>query len=222
MTRGTRSGFLVSLAALTAAPFVGCAGSTRVTRARATAFEEAVNLRPSDVPEMRSFGGTNESGGEVVHFELTPKATCGATDHGERFDGYSPVFSLRGGYPQSLPAEGLHSRVSVMPTADEQERDFAAQLCELRRSEATRESTRPRSLPSPLPGVPVLAIRTRTAAPKYMFEQAKVTLYRDRFSFIVGPAEVVLAVSSAPRPPRPGLERRLLSLLYTRAEAHKL
>jgi hypothetical protein len=54
-----------------------------------------------------------------------------------------------------------------------------------------------------------------------MFRSRNVALYRDRFTFVVGPAEVVLAVSSAPRPPRAEPERRLVSLLYERAHQLK-
>jgi hypothetical protein len=46
--------------------------------------------------------------------------------------------------------------------------------------------------------------------------------YRDTFSFVVGAAEIVLNIETAPRPPHTGVERRLLSLLYSRAEAQKL
>lgn len=55
-----------------------------------------------------------------------------------------------------------------------------------------------------------------------MFGPTKVRLYSDGFRFVVGPAEVKLAVTSAPRPPNAELERRLLALLYSRATAQKL
>jgi hypothetical protein len=186
-----------------------------VTKAKAFAYAQGVNLRPADVPSMNAFAGET-TGGSVVRFELTPKRGCGAVDRGESFDTLSPVFSTGRGYPERLPAEGLHSRVSVVSSAAEQTRDFSARVCD-----GTRNAKSER-LPSPLPGVRVFARRMRDTAPSYMFRSARVTLYRDRFSIIVGPAEVVLAVMSAPRPPRADLERRLLSLLYRRAKAHPL
>jgi hypothetical protein len=54
------------------------------------------------------------------------------------------------------------------------------------------------------------------------FGTHNTTLYTDGFRFVVGPAEVLLAVISAPRPPRAEFERRLLQLLYSRAKAHRL
>jgi hypothetical protein len=204
--------------AAVAALMAGCGASheTRTTKASAVAFADAVNLAPGDVPEMHSFGG-REAKGSIVHFELTPKRGCGVGDRGERFDVYSPSFSTGRGYPQRLPAEGLHSRVAVMRSAGEQQRDFAARECDIGRTEAASGTARTRPLSAPLPGVGVNGLRTWRVAPRYMFGAAAVSQYSDRFSFVMGPAEVVLAVTSSPRPPRAGLERRLLSLLYERA-----
>jgi hypothetical protein len=204
--------------AAVAALVAGCGASheSRTTKASAVAFAHAVNLSPSDVPEMHSFGG-HEAKGSIVHFDLTPKRGCGVSDRGERFDVYSPSFSTGSGYPQRLPAEGLHSKVAVMRSAGEQARDFAARACDTRRTETAGGIADTRSLSSPLPGVRVNGLRTWRVAPRYMFGTADVSQYSDRFSFVVGPAEVVLAVTSAPRPPHAGLERRLLSLLSERA-----
>jgi hypothetical protein len=202
--------------ATVAALLTGCGASKdhRTTRGEAIAFAHAVNLRPSDVPEMHSFRGGHEANGSIVDFELTPQGGCGVSDRGERFDLYSPVFSTNRGDPQRLPAEGLHSKVAVMHSVGEQKRDFAAHACDVTR---TKVANGTESLASPLPGLRVLALRTRRIAPRYMFGAVGVTQYSDRFSFLAGPAEVTLAVSSAPRPPRAVLERRLLSLLYERA-----
>jgi hypothetical protein len=210
---------------------VGCGGSHQrgIARAEAVAYAHAVNLRPSDVPGMSGVVG-HEQNGQIVNFRLTPERGCGAEDSGEEFVVYSGIFrrSSRGqrgrvvGAYRSLPAEGLHSRVAVMQSTAEQERDFAASLCDHARSEAARGVTRSQDLPSPLPGLRVLGVRSWRVAPKSVFGIANVTLYDDHFSFVVGPAEIVLNLNSAPRPPSPELERRLLSLLYNRAKAHKL
>jgi hypothetical protein len=201
----------------------GCGGghSSNVTRAQAVAFARSVNLRARDVPEMHAFFG-REDNGELVRFELIPQHGCGAIDRGERIDVNSPIFSLGHGYPTPLPAEGLHSRIQVMRSSGEQERDFAARACDVRRSESKRGAAREIDLPSPLPGIRVHAVRTWQVAPRYMFARANITRYSDRFTFSVGPAEVILSVAGAPHPPRAELERRLLSLLYRRAAAHKL
>ncbi len=199
-----------------------------MTRAKAVAYAQAVNLRPGDVPSMHAFGGL-EATGQIVHFQLTPVRSCGSADSGEEFDVYSPTFRRLGrvqrarvsGY-LSLPAEGLHSKVAVKQSAAEQERDFSAHVCDNAHFEATRRSARHQDLPSPLFGVRILGVRTWRTAPRVMFGTANVTLYSDRFSFVVGPAEIVLAITSTPGPPRTELERRLLLLLDSRAKAHRL
>jgi hypothetical protein len=215
----------------TALLVAGCGGSVRaasrpITREQAVVFAHAVNLRAGDVPGMDSFGDLETNGG-VVNFRLTPTPGCGSGDNGEEFDVYSPVFrrgrgARFGGGAVPLPAEGLHSKVAVRQSAAEQERDFSAHVCDEAVSHAASRSTRTQTLRSLLPGVRVLGERTWRVAPRASFRAATVTLYSDRFSFVVGPAVVVLAVSGAPRPPHAQLERRLLALLYSRAEAHKL
>jgi hypothetical protein len=199
--------------------------SAPISMTHAVAYAHTVNLRPGDVPGMHSFGGLDATG-QVVNFQLTPVRGCGSVDRGKEFDVYSPIFrrpgrAQRRGY-LPLPAEGLHSKVAVKPSAVEQERDFSAFVCDNARIEAMRRSARHQVLPSPLPGVRVFGTRTWRTAPRAMFGTADVTLYSDRFNFVVGPAEIVLVIGRAPSPPRTELERRLLSLLYSRAEAHKL
>jgi hypothetical protein len=139
---------------------------------------------------------------------------------------FSPIFRRQTkpvGRYLSLPADGLHSKVAIKRSAGEQERDFAtAQLCDEAHSGATRGDAKRQDLPSPLPGVRVLGVRTWRTAPRAWFGTADVTVYSDRFRFVVGPAEIVLAIMSAPRPPSSEREQGLLSLLYSRAEAHKL
>jgi hypothetical protein len=190
----------------------------RVTRAQAAAFANEVNLR--HVLSMSSEGG-HEPNGQVVRFEVTPSHRCGPSDRGERFDFYSPIFRQSGGGhhahagpPVPLPAEGLHSKISVMESAGEQERDFSALGCDAR-SEAKKPNAQ--RLPSPLSGVRVLGLRTWRSAPSDIFGRTNAVLYSDGFHFVVGAAEVKLAVSSAPHPPDAGREHYLLSLLYNRA-----
>jgi hypothetical protein len=92
-------------------------------------------------------------------------------------------------------------------------RDFAAAHTCLRNKRTPAGSTQ--VLRSPLPAIEVNGEREHVHAPQFVF-------YRDRFSFVVRAAEIVLNIESAPRPPHTGVERRLLLLLNNRAEAHKL
>jgi hypothetical protein len=202
----------------------GCgSGGHRGTRAEAIAFAGGVNLRAGEFTENVSSEGAPEPDGAVVRFEVTPPRGCGPSYRGERFDFYSPVFRpsararrvrLAGGH-LSLPAEGFHSKVSVMKSAGEAQRDFSANACAAR---AAAEAHHAQLLPGPaLPMVRLLGLRTWRTAPSYMFERTDVRLYSDGFRFVMGAAEVKLAVTSAPRPPRAELERHLLSVLYNEA-----
>jgi hypothetical protein len=61
----------------------------------------------------------------------------------------------------------------------------------------------------------VIQVRNGPSKPQFWF-------YIDEFDFAVGPAEVRLGTGSGEKPPPAAAERKLLSLLYSRAEAHKL
>ena len=63
----------------------------------------------------------------------------------------------------------------------------------------------------------MLGLRTWRSAPSDIFGRTNAVLYSDGFHFVMGAAEVKLAVSSAPHPPDAGREHYLLSLLYNRA-----
>jgi hypothetical protein len=53
-------------------------------------------------------------------------------------------------------------------------------------------------------------------------KQVRIPIYRDVFDLLAGPAEVNMSAIGIGHPPPKATERRLLSLLYTRAETHKL
>jgi hypothetical protein len=53
-------------------------------------------------------------------------------------------------------------------------------------------------------------------------KQVRLPIYLDVFDLLAGPAEVDMSASGTAHPPQKAIERRLLSLLYTRAETHKL
>ncbi len=79
------------------------------------------------------------------------------------------------------------------------------------------------ALPSPLPGLPIYGIRATTAtAALRIFRGPPHYDSRDLFAFVAGPMLVTLKVDSEPRPFPSQEEKRLVSLLYSRAEAHKL
>ena len=47
-------------------------------------------------------------------------------------------------------------------------------------------------------------------------------VYVDEFGFVAGPSEIRLNATGTPQPMATATERRLLALLYGRAQAHKL
>ena len=63
-----------------------------------------------------------------------------------------------------------------------------------------------------------VGVRTRVRFGRPGFAQ----LYIDEFFFVAGPTVVSLIASYGEKPTAPATEDRLLSLLYSRAEAHRL
>jgi hypothetical protein len=89
-------------------------------------------------------------------------------------------------------------------------------------SEPDKSQVQVSPLPSPVPGVKVYGIRVSgTLAAAFSGDGVRPPFYDDTLCFALGAAEIVLKVTSAPHAPTAS-ERRLLSLLYGRAKAHKL
>ncbi len=77
------------------------------------------------------------------------------------------------------------------------------------------------ALPSPIQGVPAFGLRiSADFAIKVPGTKGASRYYEDFFGFATGHAVVVLSDTSSPRPVPAATERRLLSLLHTRAEAN--
>jgi hypothetical protein len=73
-----------------------------------------------------------------------------------------------------------------------------------------------------LPGVSVAELRRRSRSRELMGGAVSPMEYDDEFNFVVGRAEISLIADGSPDPLPSAMEQRLLSLLYSRAEAHKL
>ena len=73
-----------------------------------------------------------------------------------------------------------------------------------------------------LPGVSVAELRRRFRSRELMGGAVSPMEYVDTFDFVVGRAEISLIADGSPLPLSSAMEQRLLSLLYSRAEAHKL
>lgn len=214
----------------------GAAGAgAEVSKAQATAYARTVNLGAMDVPGAVVRSQEQESGApsqESVRF-----ARCaGAVNPNRRIvDVKSPTFIERGAEPTQLK-----SSVEVMPSTTLAARNYAAvrtargHACLVRVLPLVLGGATARSggfgpatisfLPDLLPsgkesfGVRVTTSRTTILAGK----QTSVPVYLDIFEILAGPAEIGLSATSLSQPPSSTTERRLLSLLYDRAQAHKL
>jgi hypothetical protein len=214
----------------------GAAGAgAELSKAQATAYARMVNLDAIDVPGAVVRSQERESGApsqEGVRF-----ARCaGAVNPNRRIVNVkSPTYVERGGEPTQLK-----SSVEVMPSATLAARNYAAvrtargHACLVRVLPLVLGGATARSggfgpatisfLPDLLPsgeesfGVRVTTSRTTILAGK----QTRVPVYLDIFEILAGPAEVGLSATSLSQPPSSTTERRLLSLLYDRAQAHKL
>lgn len=246
------------LAAATAA-LAGCGGSGSspggatvsanqpITKAQATAYARAVNLRAGDLPLASVFKPEGE-GREHRHSRL---AACehGAGDVGPPH----PIINRKSatlGWNLPDEFERISSSVEVLPSAALMARHNAVNRsrrmlnCAKRyfpqllgeKSAGTTEigPVTVSRLPDPLPGIAgayeyrigttVIAGRSAPVEPvDYMPEQIRrVPIYIDGFGFTAGPAEINLIALGAPRTVSRNVEDQLLVLLYSRTKTHSL
>jgi hypothetical protein len=213
------------------------AAPTASTKAQAASYAAAVNLRAADVPGMISTAPEREAP------PLTPEDR-----ENERCAGnvdpslivakiLSGKFAGEGGTEH----EQVQSTVEVMTSATVAARNHAANWG--RRAFSCAERLFPKALarsnggrvryghlkitrlPNPLAGVPG-SVGVRIAVPilgvPAAIEPNQPYLYIDSLSFLSGPAEIALVTSAFPRPADSAAETRLVSILHSRADAHKL
>jgi hypothetical protein len=231
---------LVALVAGGATNALGGSGSASapITKTQAVAFADAVNLHAADMPGA----ATPSPGGERTPNAATVRlARCSGGVSPYRWVVYihSPAFVVGGGEKPY----GAEFEVVVMPTEALAAKDRKAALsapgftCFAR--EVSSEPSRPRGgggvvhpgrgvlsrLPSPIPGVDASFewrwTRTNTETLP-SGRRIRVRVYRDVLGFVSGPAEVALYTVSLSHAVPATTEKRLLSLLHSRAEAHQL
>jgi hypothetical protein len=143
-----------------------------------------------------------------------------------------------------LPIESVHSAVYILRSAALAFQDFTAansaraRAC-LKHLILSEDATTRRegashseplfaqveasSLPSPLRGVSGYGLRiTAALAIEAPGTEGRSKYYEDSFGFVIGRTVITLNTTGDPQPFPSASERRLLSLLYCRAEAHKL
>jgi hypothetical protein len=194
----------------------------------------AINLRATDVPGLAGrFGRDRE----------TPSGPLGNCDEGSTrgLIGFLSQRFGRGG-TRALPTESVSSGVYLMASEAQAVREFAAldsgraRACIQHDMESSiRKGERERAEPllaspvevfslapllRPLPVAGIRRIERLAIASPSADGTSKV--YLDQCGFVVGRVLVDLLAVSSPHPFPLVRERRLLSLLYTRAEAHRL
>jgi hypothetical protein len=220
----------------TSATATATATSEPITKAQATAYAHAVNLRAADLPGMSIAApeGEHPASGRLDQVErcagnVNPDLVV-ANIHSASFTGTTE--------PEH---EQIRSVVEVMPNAAIAEQNNAANRSQRALACAKRffplelgsqnggrvhyGAVTVSRLTSPLAGVPgSLGYRVAVnilGVPKAI-EATQPRLYVDAFAFLSGPAEVALVTTAFPQPVSEETESRLLLLLHSRAEASKL
>jgi hypothetical protein len=202
------------------------------------AYAHAVNLRAGDVP------------GLAASRLRLPKTRHGWLDPAEGCDGggaqkvtgiISPRFSAsldHGGVLTLVPLEAVQSTVfpavspatasrALQAAVSARGRSCLKQILGSAESQAEHGPRQPiltqievSAPPSPLRNVRVYGLRMM--AKSDFGTTSRSNYYEEFFAFIVGSTVITLNATGDPHPFPPATERRLLSLLYIRAEAHKL
>jgi hypothetical protein len=205
------------------------------------AYAHAVNLRASDVPGLAAsrvrlpktrhgwldpVEGCDGGGGQKVTGILSPRFSA-SLDHGgvltllpleavqsTVFPAVSPATASRA-LQAAVSARGRACLKQILGSADSQ--------AEHRSREPILTQIEVSAPPSPLRNVRVYGLRM-TAKSNFgtTGTTGRSNYYEDFFAFVVGSTVITLNATADPHPVPAGTERRLLSLLYTRAEAHKL
>jgi hypothetical protein len=221
------------------APAAGSApiAGTSIAKARAVAYAHAVNLGAADVPASSVVKPEGEAKAPTAAGVEFARCTGGVNPERRIADIHSPTFRITGTYER----ERVRSGVEVMPTAalaaqsNTATRSVRGRACLARllaRTSAERGvEALPHgpisvsSLPNQLPGADGsfgLRIATTAIGRSLQGAQTRTHVYTDLFGFVSGAAEINLTATGIARPVPSATEQRLLSLLFSRAQAHKL
>jgi hypothetical protein len=235
---------VVLVAGGVAVALAGSSGSVPINKAAALAFIRAVNLHAGDLPGFDPFGG--EAGSSPDARETQAKALrCGhrGRPRGRAIDDEGSLLADRS-------EEGVGSVVVVMPSEALAKAEIAT-LASRSGRRCLAHGLRLSGVGGSGPRSPVYAIKVTLVPVANTLGQEAVdihllaTLQRSRFRrrrfgkhrfpapaklhysigaiFRVGAADIVFySVSARRKFPDAATERRLLSLLYSRATAHKL
>jgi hypothetical protein len=237
MSRSPTAAMVTTIALIAAAGLIaGCGGGSSVPRLRAsgpiskaeaTAYAQAVNLVPADVPAMDSLGREGEAKGGDHPDQLLTR--CDGETGRYLVQIHSPHFQRARGQE----SEGVGSTVDVTPTAGAAAHDFElyassqGRACTARLLPLVVEPTRRLR-----PGRPQVsffhlalphgsAFGVRLSVPFTVMGGAVPThteITIDSLDFLAGPARISLKTVGSPNPVSSSTERHLLAVLYGRAK----
>jgi signal peptidase I len=214
-----------------------------VDGARAIAFAQAVNLRASDVRGLVGARVGLPRGARVGPFgTAVERCDGGVAQPGDVFGVVSRRFTREnvhrsaGGVSSSfLPIESVYSGIYLVASSAMASHEIEVSESARRRScikrilEAQRLAREPffahvhvSAVPSPLKGIPGYGLQATAVVATFLHAPhvtGRPNYYEGFFGFAVGQAIITLHTTGSPRPFPSATERRLLSLLYERAEA---
>jgi hypothetical protein len=240
-----KSQFLLLLVA-TGALAAGCGSSggssassgspiagTSITKARAVAYAQAVNLGAADVPGSSIIKAEGEGKAPTVTGVEFERCAGGVSPERRIVDIHSSSFRVA----NTSKRGRVKSAVEVMPTAALAARNNAVARSARGRACLARalpeQSTGPlrygpvsvTSLPNLLPGADgsfSLRLTTTVIGRNLRGGEIRTRVYIDEFGFLSGPAEISLTAFGISRPVPSATEQHLLPLLFSRAREHKL
>jgi len=218
-----------------------------IANPRAVAYARAVNLRPADVPGLVPDARRKEGTGTFLERCERPAGSDEAIgipsqvfeenlEHGKRSKG-SGILGILSIYPLESVRSAVYTTTSSTLAADAVAlaTGTVGQAC-LRQSflgtaQVTSESghqepfftaVKVSPLHVQIAGLQIQGMRASASLAANMTNTSnRQPYYDDVLGFSSGPHEIFLKVTSSPRNPA-ATEQRVLSLLYNRAEAHKL
>jgi hypothetical protein len=237
---------LLPLAA--AVVIVGCGGghnaaashvttpSSVISRAQAQAYAHEVNLAAADIPGATVLSLERETG-EPPPADVEVASCSGGVSPRARVANIDSARFRIGREPEAVRVK---SSVGAMPTAALAAQNYRALASA--RGDACIKHIFPQALegssngparvgpatisrlPNLLaPGTESFGVRVSTTLTATVRgKQVSLPVFSDIFHLLAGPAEVGLSVSGIVHPPPRAAEQRLLTLLYTRAQTHKL
>ena len=207
--------------------------STQLTRRRALAFANAVNLTASDVPFFTPSSRSESSSPSEQQAERQLRRCIGPAAPAR---GLAEVSSKNFQLKRDVLQLGVSSEVDVASSSAQAAKNLAAIRSAHVRSCFSRYlgelfkgpqfaggAVSPVSIQSGTPPAPgTTGSFGWRAIAAFTVQSIKVHLYLDMLGFVDGPAQVTLFSSGVLRPFPAAVQERLFSLLLARAKAHRL